>query len=42
MAGTGIQKDDASSYDEISAAASGLTLDQGWKLMGRFLASDSS
>jgi 2,3-bisphosphoglycerate-independent phosphoglycerate mutase len=42
MAGTGIQKDDASSYDEVSAAASGLTLDKGWKLMGRFLASDSS
>jgi 2,3-bisphosphoglycerate-independent phosphoglycerate mutase len=38
MAGTGIQKDGATTYDEKSASASGRTLDEGWKLMGQFLA----
>jgi len=37
MAGAGIAADKASAYDEVTAAASGLVLEPGWKLMGEFL-----
>ncbi len=33
MAGTGIAPDEASTYDEVSAAASGRRFDRGWELM---------
>jgi 2,3-bisphosphoglycerate-independent phosphoglycerate mutase len=38
ICGAGIQKDEASTYDERSAAASSLAFDEGWKLMSWFLA----
>jgi 2,3-bisphosphoglycerate-independent phosphoglycerate mutase len=37
MCGTGIQRDQAVSYDEPSAAASPLMFDAGWRLMSFFL-----
>ncbi len=37
MAGTGIDADDQTSYDEVAAAASGLRFDRGWDLMDRFI-----
>jgi 2,3-bisphosphoglycerate-independent phosphoglycerate mutase len=37
ISGTGIQKDQASTYDERSAAASSLAFDEGWKMMAYFL-----
>ncbi len=37
MAGTGIEVDDQTSYDEVAAAASGLKFDHGWDLMDRFI-----
>lgn len=37
MAGSGIVAGGATAYDEVTAAASGLVLEPGWKLMGEFL-----
>jgi 2,3-bisphosphoglycerate-independent phosphoglycerate mutase len=37
VAGGGIAADDAQTYDETVADASGLAFDEGWKLMGFFL-----
>ena len=37
MAGTGIDVDDQTSYDEVAAAASGTRFDRGWDLMDRFI-----
>jgi 2,3-bisphosphoglycerate-independent phosphoglycerate mutase len=37
MAGAGIAMTGAKSYDEVSAAASGVVVEPGWRLMGRFL-----
>jgi 2,3-bisphosphoglycerate-independent phosphoglycerate mutase len=37
MCGTGIAADSASSYSEITAAASSIALPNGWDLMGRFI-----
>jgi 2,3-bisphosphoglycerate-independent phosphoglycerate mutase len=39
VCGTGIAAGGRSTYDEIAAAASGLSFDPGWKLMERFLKS---
>ena len=38
MCGTDVPKDSAESYDEIVAASTGLTLDEGHRLMNRFFA----
>lgn len=35
--GAGVPVDDATAYHEAAAAASGLRLDEGWRLMGRLL-----
>lgn len=40
MCGTGIQPDTAQTYDEAAAASTGLTLDEGHRLMPLFLAND--
>lgn len=37
LAGTGVQADGQTTYDEASAAASSLVFDEGWKLMRFFL-----
>ncbi|MDV6034672.1 MAG: phosphoglycerate mutase, partial [Phycisphaera sp. RhM] len=37
MAGTGIESDSQSTYDEIAAAASGRRFDHGWDLMDAFI-----
>ena len=37
MAGTGIQSDGQSTYDEVAAAASGRRFDKGWDLMDAFI-----
>jgi len=37
MAGTGIAASGRSTYDELSAAASGQRIEPGWRLMGEFL-----
>jgi 2,3-bisphosphoglycerate-independent phosphoglycerate mutase len=37
MAGSGIQPDAATTYDEITAGQSKLAFDEGWRLMGHFL-----
>ena len=37
MAGTGLAPDDCQTYDDVTAAASRLVFDEGWKLMGFFL-----
>ncbi len=37
MAGTGIEPDDQSAYDEVTAAASGRVFPQGWDLMDSFI-----
>ena len=37
MAGSGIEADDQSTYDEIAAQQSGRTFDQGWDLMDAFI-----
>lgn len=37
MAGTGIEPDSQTSYDEVSAEASGRRFDKGWDLMGAFI-----
>lgn len=37
MAGGGVKPDDAQTYDEVSAAESGLVFDPGWTMMGEFL-----
>ena len=37
IAGTGISRDAGSTYDEVTAAASQLAFDEGWKLMRYFL-----
>jgi len=37
MAGTGVQPDDAKTYDEITAGQSGLSFDPGWTMMDQFL-----
>ncbi len=37
ICGSGIQKDELSTYDERSAAASALAFDEGWRLMSYFL-----
>ncbi len=42
IAGTGINADSQSTYDEIAAAASGLSFPKGWDLMDHFIASKSS
>lgn len=39
MAGTGIEPDSQTAYDEQAAAAAGLRFDRGWDLMGHFLKS---
>lgn len=39
MAGSGIESDSQSSYDEAAAAASGRTFDKGWDLMDAFIRS---
>ena len=38
MAGTGIESDAQTTYDEIAAAASGREFDKGWDLMDAFIA----
>jgi 2,3-bisphosphoglycerate-independent phosphoglycerate mutase len=40
MAGNGIAHSGQTTYDEASAAASGATIEPGWKLMGTFLGKD--
>lgn len=40
MAGTGVARSGQATYDEATAAASGATVEPGWKLMGRFLGKD--
>ncbi len=37
MAGAGVPASGAQTYDEVSAAASGVVVEPGWRLMGRFL-----
>ncbi len=37
MAGTGVQADQATTFDEVSASTSGLVFDPGWTMMDRFL-----
>ena len=37
MAGTGVQADQQTSYDEIAAEASGRRFDKGWDLMDEFI-----
>jgi 2,3-bisphosphoglycerate-independent phosphoglycerate mutase len=37
LCGSGIAASGQSTYDEVAAAASGLSLDPGWKLMAKFL-----
>ena len=37
IAGTGVKAGRGATYDEVAAAESGLTFEQGWKLMGYFL-----
>ena len=37
MAGAGIEAGDAASYHEAAASATGLVVEPGWKLMGKFL-----
>lgn len=37
MAGAGVAASGARTYDEVSAAASGVIVEPGWRLMGRFL-----
>ncbi len=37
MAGTGIESDDQSTYDEVAAEASGRTFEKGWDLMHAFI-----
>jgi 2,3-bisphosphoglycerate-independent phosphoglycerate mutase len=37
MAGSGIFADKQSTYDEVSAAASGKRFDHGWDLMNEFI-----
>jgi len=39
MAGTGIKSDDQTTYDEVTAAASGRRFDKGWDLMDEFIQS---
>jgi 2,3-bisphosphoglycerate-independent phosphoglycerate mutase len=39
LCGSGVAADSAATYDEATAAASQLTFDEGWRLMGRFIAS---
>ena len=42
MAGTGIDPDSQSTYDEQSCQSAGVVLDRGWDLMDRFIASDAA
>jgi 2,3-bisphosphoglycerate-independent phosphoglycerate mutase len=37
ICGSGVQADAATTYDEVSAAASSLSFDDGWKMMSHFL-----
>ena len=37
MAGTGIEPDSQTTYDEVAAEASGLRFDKGWDLMNAFI-----
>ena len=37
IAGTGIDADEATTYDEIAAGKSTLAFDEGWRLMRYFL-----
>lgn len=37
LAGAGITADDAATYDEVTAAASSLAFDEGWKMMKYFI-----
>jgi|GEM_PF-3232926 len=37
MCGSGIKSGGAESYSEVTAAASGIVLNDGWDLMGRFV-----
>jgi 2,3-bisphosphoglycerate-independent phosphoglycerate mutase len=37
LAGAGVSPDDATTYDDPTAARSSLVFDEGWRLMGRFL-----
>jgi 2,3-bisphosphoglycerate-independent phosphoglycerate mutase len=37
LAGTGIEPDDQTTYDEVAAMRAALDFPQGWKLMGYFL-----
>ena len=37
MAGSGIAASGQKTYDEVSAAASGVTIEPGWRMMGEFL-----
>jgi len=39
IAGTGVRASQGATYDEVAAAESGLTFEQGWRLMGYFLQS---
>ena len=41
MAGTGIESDSQTSYDEVTAEASGRRFDKGWDLMDAFIQSKS-
>ena len=42
LAGAGIAPDSSATYDELTAARSELTFEQGWKLMGYFLSEQLS
>jgi 2,3-bisphosphoglycerate-independent phosphoglycerate mutase len=37
LCGVGVTADSATTYDEVAASKSGLTFEEGWKLMGHFL-----
>jgi 2,3-bisphosphoglycerate-independent phosphoglycerate mutase len=37
ICGSGVQPDLATTYDEVSAAASSLSFDEGWRMMSFFL-----
>ena len=39
--GTGISTDSASSYDEVTAAVSGLVFERGWQAMGWLLRTEN-
>ncbi|MEM8671863.1 MAG: cofactor-independent phosphoglycerate mutase [Planctomycetota bacterium] len=42
MAGTGIEADEQTTYDEVAATSSGRRFDQGWDLMNAFIHQDNA